>query len=145
MKRVKKMLLYTALVVLGILTVLFFSLGLHRKPQSIQNFEEEEYGRQHPFVDPLSVVDGLAVYTAGSGEPLLLFPYPHGHTTEPMAQGPLAGRNGAHITAGPINPRDAAERQSSSSGSIARFRARPYGSAIHGRLIRSSPSAFKSP
>lgn len=83
--------IYAALAVLGILFVLFFNLGLHRKPHYIQNFEEEEYGREHPFVEPVSVVDGLAVYTAGSGEPVLLFPYPHGHTTEPMAQGPIAG------------------------------------------------------
>jgi len=91
MKKAKKILIYTVLAVLGILTALFFSLGLHRKPQYIQNFEEEVYGREVPFVEPVSVVDGLAVYTVGSGEPVLLFPYPHGHTTEPMAQGSLAG------------------------------------------------------
>jgi proline iminopeptidase len=91
MKRAKRMLIYTALAVLGILAVLFFSLGLHRKPQFIQSFEEEEYGQEHPFVQPISVVDGLAVYTVGSGEPVLLFPYPHGHTTEPMAQTRIAG------------------------------------------------------
>jgi proline iminopeptidase len=90
MRRAKKMLIYTALAVLVILAVLFFSLGLHRKPRYVQNFEEEEYGKEHPFVEPVSVVDGLAVYTAGSGEPVLLFPYPHGHTTEPMAQSPIA-------------------------------------------------------
>jgi len=56
----------------------------------IRNFEEEEYGREQPFVEPESVVDGLAVYEVGDGQPVLLFPYPHGHTTEPMAQGPLA-------------------------------------------------------
>ena len=85
------MLIYTSLAVFGILTVLFFSLGFHRKPHYIGNFEEVEYGREHPFVEPASVADGLAVYTVGSGEPVLLFPYPHGHTTEPMAQGPIAG------------------------------------------------------
>ena len=90
MIRTKKIWLYAALAVLGILSVLFFSLGLHRTPQYIQNFEEEEYGREHPFVEPVSVVDGLAVYSVGSGEPVLLFPYPHAHTTEPMAQGPIA-------------------------------------------------------
>jgi pimeloyl-ACP methyl ester carboxylesterase len=91
MTRKKKTLIYIVLGVLGILSMLFFSLGLYRRPQYIQNFEEEEYGREHPFVEPVSVVDGLAVYTAGSGESVLVFPYPHGHTTEPMAQGPLAG------------------------------------------------------
>jgi proline iminopeptidase len=62
----------------------------HRRLRYIRNYEEEEYGRDHPFVEPDSVVDGLAVYTAGRGEPLLLFPYPHGHTTEPVVQGPIA-------------------------------------------------------
>ena len=90
MQQVTKMLIYTGLAVLGILTVLFFGLGFHRRPQYIQNFEEEEYGREHPFVEPVSVVDGLAVYAAGSGDPVLLFPYPHGHTTEPMAQAAIA-------------------------------------------------------
>jgi pimeloyl-ACP methyl ester carboxylesterase len=90
MRRTKKMWLYAAFAVLGILAVLFFSLGLHRRPRYIRNFEEQEYGREHPFVEPVSVVDGLAVYSIGSGEPVLLFPYPHGHTTEPMIQGPIA-------------------------------------------------------
>jgi proline iminopeptidase len=90
MKRAKKMLIHMMLAVLGVLVVLFFGLGLHRKARSIQNFEEEEYGREVPFIEPHSVVDGLAVYAVGSGEPVLLFPYPHGHTTEPMAQGPIA-------------------------------------------------------
>lgn len=75
---------------LGLFSALFFELGLHRRPRYIRNFEEEEYGREHPFPEPHSVVDGLAVYTAGRGEPVLLFPYPHGHTKEPMVRGPLA-------------------------------------------------------
>jgi pimeloyl-ACP methyl ester carboxylesterase len=90
MQRAKEMLTCTALAILGILLGLLFILGFHRKPRYIHNFEEEEYGKEHPFVEPDSVVDGLAVYTAGSGEPVLLFPYPHGHTTEPMAQNPIA-------------------------------------------------------
>jgi pimeloyl-ACP methyl ester carboxylesterase len=90
MTRKKKMWIYVALAVLGILSILFFSLGFHRKAEYIQNFEDEEYGRKDPFVEPVSAIDGLAVYTNGSGQPLLLFPYPHGHTMEPMAQGPIA-------------------------------------------------------
>ena len=90
MSRAKKLLVYTALLVLGVLTALIFGLGLHRKARFISNFEEEEYGRNQPFVEPISVIDGLAVYSDGSGEPVLLFPYPHGHTTEPMVQGSLA-------------------------------------------------------
>jgi proline iminopeptidase len=79
-----------ALVFVAVFAVLFFSLGLHRKPRYIRNFEEEEYGRENPFLEPASIEDGLAVYSVGNGEPVLLFPYPHGHTTEPMAQGPIA-------------------------------------------------------
>jgi proline iminopeptidase len=90
MTRTRRKMALAGLAVLGILLAFFFGLGLHRKPRYIQNFEEEEYGRKHPFVEPASVVDGLAVYSVGSGEPVLLFPYPHGHTTEPMAQGPIA-------------------------------------------------------
>lgn len=77
-------------IIVGLLTVLSFVLGLHRRPHYIQNFEEEEYGWDRPFVQPFSVTDGLAVYSIGSGDPVLLFPYPHGHTVEPMAQGPIA-------------------------------------------------------
>ena len=76
--------------ILGTLVALFFALGLHSRPRYIQNFEEEEYGRDRPFLAPNSVVDGLAVYAISSGLPLLLFPYPHSHTIEPMAQTPLA-------------------------------------------------------
>ena len=82
---------YTGLAILAVLSVLFFAIGLHRKPQTIQNFEAEEYGMVHPFVDPVSVIDGLAVYSMGIGEPVLLFPYAHGHTTRPVVQGPIAG------------------------------------------------------
>jgi pimeloyl-ACP methyl ester carboxylesterase len=74
----------------GVALALFFGLGLYRKSRYIRNFEEEEYGRERPFIEPVSVKEGLAVYAVGSGEPVLLFPYPHGHTVEPMAQGPIA-------------------------------------------------------
>ncbi len=90
MIRRRRKIALAGLAVLGIFLALFFGLGLHRKPRYIQNFEEEEYGREHPFVEPALVVDGLAVYSIGSDEPVLLFSYPHGHTTEPMAQGPIA-------------------------------------------------------
>ena len=82
--------IFIVLVVLAVSLAIVFSLGLHRKPQYIQNYEEAEFGSEHAFVDPVSVVDGLAIYAMGHGEPVLLLPYPHGHTTEPMAQGPMA-------------------------------------------------------
>ena len=82
---------FVALGVLAVLlTLAFFSLGLHRTPRTIRNFEEEEYGKGHPFVEPVSVGDGLAIYSVGSGEPVLLFPYPHAQTRAPMVQEPLA-------------------------------------------------------
>jgi proline iminopeptidase len=82
--------IYPVLALFAIFALLFFGLGLHHRPRYIRNFEEEEYGRERPFVEPVSTAGGLALYVAGSGEPLLLFPYPHGHTTEPMAQSQLA-------------------------------------------------------
>ncbi|MCA9871421.1 MAG: alpha/beta hydrolase [Caldilineae bacterium] len=38
----------------------------------------------------LVIHDGLAIYRLGDGEPLLLFPYPHGSTFRSMAENPLA-------------------------------------------------------
>lgn len=38
----------------------------------------------------LTLHDGLAVYQVGAGEPVLLFPYPHGSTLRPMAEDKLA-------------------------------------------------------
>jgi proline iminopeptidase len=80
------------LLILSGLLVAGLVLCLRRRLPPLVNFEEREYGREHPFVEPLSVEEGLAVYVVGSGEPLLLLPYPHAHTTTPMAQGPLAER-----------------------------------------------------
>ena len=74
------------LMVLALLCVTAYNLGLLRRPRFIQNFEEKEYGQVRPFWEPVSVNDGLAVYSVGHGEPVLLFPYPHAHTTAPMAR-----------------------------------------------------------
>ena len=41
-------------------------------------------------MEPTLVSDGLAIYVRGQGRPVLLFPYPHGSTTEPMADSVLA-------------------------------------------------------
>jgi proline iminopeptidase len=90
MTRKRKMLIVAGLGVLVVFGVVFFGLGLYRRPRFIRNFEAAEYGREKPFIEPASVADGLAVYSVGSGPPVLLFPYPHGHTVEPMAQGPIA-------------------------------------------------------
>jgi pimeloyl-ACP methyl ester carboxylesterase len=74
----------------GALAAICFSVGLHRKPRYIRNFEEAEYGGDHPFPLPHWVDNGLAVYSVGTGEPVLLFPYPHGHVTHSMVQSPIA-------------------------------------------------------
>jgi proline iminopeptidase len=86
----KKVMINIGWVLLGIVAVLFFTFGLYRKPEYIQNFEEDEYGREISFVAPVSIADGLAVYAVGRGEPVLLMPYPHGHTVKPMAQESIA-------------------------------------------------------
>lgn len=39
--------------------------------------------------EPITTRDGLAVYTMGSGEPMLLFPSPHGMTLQSTAESPL--------------------------------------------------------
>lgn len=74
----------------GLIVVAFFGLGYHRKPNFSANSEVTAPGRGGVSVEPVSVVEGLAVYAVGDGPPVLLFPYPHGHTTVPMAQSPLA-------------------------------------------------------
>lgn len=45
---------------------------------------------QSGHVTATTMRGGLAIYTVGLGEPLLLMPYPHGFTLESTAEGPLA-------------------------------------------------------
>jgi proline iminopeptidase len=87
---IKKWLLITATVFLTMGVIAVIALDLYRPPAFIQNFEQEEFGGTEGFLPPTTSIDGLAVYSVGVGDPVLLMPYPHGHTTEPMAQGPLA-------------------------------------------------------
>lgn len=54
----------------------------------IRNYEAAEHGS--PFIEPLAVRDGLAMYSVGKGEPILLFPYPHADMVMPMAQDSLS-------------------------------------------------------
>lgn len=77
-------------IVLSLLLLAVFSLRLYQKPVYMRNFEMEVYSGGSAFLEPVSVKAGLAVYSVGDGPPVLLFPYPHGHTVEPMAQGPVA-------------------------------------------------------
>lgn len=80
-------LLAILVLICTLLLVSYLGGGLHRKAAYIQNFEDAEYG---PFSAPHSIENGLAVYSVGDGQPVLLFPYPHAHTTRPMADGELA-------------------------------------------------------
>lgn len=64
--------------------------SLPKKLPPVQNFEAEEFLDGSTYLEPASIEDGLAVYAVGSGAPVLLLPYPHAHTVEPMAQGPIA-------------------------------------------------------
>jgi proline iminopeptidase len=78
------------LAVAGVGILTYRGLAVHAKLPLLQNFEETEYLNGGTYLEPTSVENGLAVYAVGSGEPVLLLPYPHAHTIEPMAQGPLA-------------------------------------------------------
>lgn len=42
-------------------------------------------------IEPTLMQDGLALYRAGEGEPVLLMPYPHGFPVAPIIQGRLVG------------------------------------------------------
>ncbi len=82
--------LLAILVVAGVGVLAYRGIAAHSKLPLLKNFEESEYLNGGTYLEPTSVENGLAVYSVGSGEPVLLLPYPHAHTIEPMAQGPLA-------------------------------------------------------
>jgi proline iminopeptidase len=77
-------------VVLALALCAVLVLGLHRKPNYMSNFELNEFDPEGKFISPTLEHDGLAIYSVGSGDPVLLMPYPHSQTVEPMAQGQLA-------------------------------------------------------
>lgn len=81
----------TVLIVLGIaVLIVLFKVAVGRKLPFIQNYEIQEYATDQPFLEPHSILDGLAVYSRGEGEVVLLFPYPHAANNQPMVQSPLA-------------------------------------------------------
>jgi pimeloyl-ACP methyl ester carboxylesterase len=61
---------YPILVFLGLVSVVFFSLGLHRKARYIRNFEAAEYGQGYPFMEPMSVIEELAEMLRSADETL---------------------------------------------------------------------------
>ena len=89
MQKEQKRMIYIGIGVITAL-VIFIGLGFHQKPNYIRNYELEEFGRAYPFSEPVSVQDGLAVYSTGVGQVVLVFPYPHAHNSKPMIQSELA-------------------------------------------------------
>ena len=90
--RMKKIILIS-LLICGLIFLGYFTaekFGFFPLIPYIQNYEEDEFAGESEFIRPTIVVDGLAIYSVGAGEPVLLLPYPHAHTKEPMAQGPIA-------------------------------------------------------
>ena len=76
--------LFLALVILG------YEIGLIGVGEYVGNFEFDEFDPDDNFITPSLIQDDLAVYIRGEGEPILVFPYPHAGTTEPMAQSDLS-------------------------------------------------------
>ncbi len=86
-------LVISILSIIGLLGLGYFlskELGLIPRYAYLQNFESDEFSHASDYIQPQMVKDGLAIYQVGSGKPVLLLPYPHAHTKEPMAQGPIA-------------------------------------------------------
>jgi len=71
---------------LGLLFLAGYMFGFIGKGEYISNYEKAKYDRENAYIEPTLILDDLAVYIVGEGEPILLFPYPHAGTTEPMAQ-----------------------------------------------------------
>ena len=86
----------TSTLILTMICLVCFGYLIIQKPSLptrlplLQNYEAEEFLDGTTYLEPVSIEDGLAVYAVGSGTPILLLPYPHAHTVEPMAQGPIA-------------------------------------------------------
>jgi pimeloyl-ACP methyl ester carboxylesterase len=72
------------------LVLLSYGAGLIGKGEYVGNFEFDEYDPEGNFITPTLIQDDLAVYIHGDGEPILVFPYPHAGTEEPMAQSDLS-------------------------------------------------------
>jgi len=75
-----------SLSIIGLLLLLSFSSGLIGTGRYVTNYEFGEYDPSGKFMSPTVLVNGLAVYTSGEGEPILVFPYPHAGTNKPMIQ-----------------------------------------------------------
>ena len=74
------------LFIIGLLVLLSYSFGLIGTGKYVANYELDEYDPYGLFIAPAVMTNDLAVYIVGEGEPILVFPYPHAGTNEPMAQ-----------------------------------------------------------
>lgn len=70
----------------GLIILIGFLSGLVGHGKYVSNFENDEYDTENTFIEPTLITNNLAVYIIGDGEPILVLPYPHAGTNEPMAQ-----------------------------------------------------------
>ncbi len=75
-----------ALPIVGLILLLGYTTGLIGTGKYVSNYEHDEYDSESTFPEPTIITDSLAVYIVGEGEPILVIPYPHAGTNEPMAQ-----------------------------------------------------------
>lgn len=75
-----------SLSIIILIILLSYAAGLIGTGNYAHNFELAEYDTEGKFIEPTVISDDLAVYIVGEGEPILVFPYPHAGTQEPMAQ-----------------------------------------------------------
>jgi len=74
------------LPIIGLIIFLGYAIGFLGTGNYVSNYEYDEYDSESTFLKPTLITDSLAVYIVGEGEPILVFPYPHAGTNEPMAQ-----------------------------------------------------------
>ena len=70
----------------GLIMLLSYAAGFIGTGSYASNYEYDEYDSENAFPEPTIITDDLAVYIVGEGEPILIIPYPHAGTNEPMAQ-----------------------------------------------------------
>jgi proline iminopeptidase len=80
------MIIAIVLTIIAILALFIcYDLGFISKANYIHNYEIDEYPEVLASIKPESVKDGLAIYSVGNGNPVILFPYPHADAGIPMA------------------------------------------------------------
>ena len=70
----------------GLIMLLSYAAGFIGTGSYASNYEYDEYDSENVFLEPTVITDDLAVYIVGEGKPILIIPYPHAGTNEPMAQ-----------------------------------------------------------